>query len=201
MKKAFTLIEMLIAIILLSLLIGLSIFSLRLQFMTIKKIQLNNMSKIIKFNQLKTTIESMKYYAVQEFDILNRPIKYKWYFFFQGDEEKMIFVTQNPIFIEEDALVKLECLENKLIYTEEALYGKIDFLKPSFLKNSRKYILYDNLKTCNINYFNTKGDIKKKLFNEIPLIVHINLNQDDFFIRIRNDYNLTIKKIFNRIYR
>ena len=200
MKKAFTLVEMLVAVVLLSLLIGVALFSMRLQLITISKVKLHGINQVLKYNQLKTPVESMKYYAVQEYDMLNRPIKYKWHYFFAGDHKKISFISQNPIFVEADALVELQCFDDKLIYKEEPLYKRIDFLRPEFLKDSKSYILYKDLKKCEILYKRRNGEIKDKFSNELPSAVIFKLDKKEFFIKVENDYNRTIKDIFNRIY-
>jgi len=200
MKKAFTLVEMLVAVVLLSLLIGVALFSMRLQLITISKVKLHGINQVLKYNQLKTPVESMKYYAVQEYDMLNRPIKYKWHYFFKGDSHKMSFITQNPLFSNADSLVELKCVDDRLLYTEEPLYQRIDFLRPRFLKDSTTYIIYDDIQKCQFSYKTRKGKEIKSLIDDIPSYVMVKLDQEEYFIKVQNDYNKTISEIFSRIY-
>jgi len=199
MKKAFTLVEMLVAVVLLSLLIGIAMFSMRLQLITISKVKLHGISQVLKYNQLKTTIESMKYYAVQDYDMLNQPIKYQWHYFFHGDATQMLFITQNPIFDSGDTLVELKCLDDKLVYTQEPLYKRIDFLRPRLLQDSTRYVIYDDVK-CHFSYQNHKSKKIDSLIDDIPSYVIVKLDKEKFFIKVKNDYNKTILDIFNRIY-
>ena len=200
MKKAFTLVEMLVAVVLLTLLIGVALFSLRLQLITVKKMKLSGIEKVLSYTQLKSSIESMNYYGVQEYDVLNRPIKYAWHYFFNGEANKMLFITQNPIFTQGDAVVKLECLEDTLLYTEEPLYKRINFLRPKLLEDSKKYILYSHLKSCQFSYESIQKEKKNALEYTLPSAVFVKLDKEIFFIKIKNDHNITLAEIVSKFY-
>ena len=90
MRKAFTIVEMLVAIVLLTLLIGVALFSFRMQLITIHKTKLSSINRAVSYTQLRSVIASMKYYAVQEYDIVERVIPYSWHYFFDADAKKKI---------------------------------------------------------------------------------------------------------------
>lgn len=200
MKKAFTLVEMLVAVVLLTLLIGVALFSFRLQLMTVRKIKLDSMQRVLAYTQMKRSIESMKYYLVQEYDTVGRPIDYAWDYLFDGTQKKLLFVTENPIFTQGDALVALECKEKKLLYTEEPLYGNIDFLRPSFTDDSIEKTLYDNLEVCRFSYVTMQGRKVEVLKGVLPSTVFVTLSNKRFVMRVKSDDNLTKTRLMDRLY-
>jgi len=201
-KSAFSLVEMLVGIILISLLIAIAIFSFKYQLMAIDKTQRVGINKVLKFNQLRGSIQSIKYYIVDDYDNLNYPMK-KLHTYFIGTKNKINYITKNPLFSKEIAVIKLECIDNNLLYTEEKLYGNIDFLRPSVKEDSRKTTLYDNLNRCEFKYI--LNDIEyDELIDKVPSSIEIGLAtmeiDEQFYINIKSDYNNSIKEVENAIY-
>ena len=204
MKKAFTLVEMLVAIILITLLIGVAIFSFRMQLLTIVKVKTDSIESVLKYNQIKSALESIKYYVVQEYDMLHRPIE-KFDYFFHGDEQSMLFITNNPIYFDHISLVELSCVKNKLLYKEELLYGKMDYLQPNFTKNGYKtFTLFNKLEECEFYYVDDKGKLVRKLTAKIPAEIYLKLqkNKQDISIysKVQEDDNLTAARIYDAVY-
>ncbi len=204
MKKAFTLIEMLVAIVIITLLIGVAIFSFRMQLLTIHKTKTEGINKVLKYNQIKSAFESIKYYVVQEYDMLNRPMR-KLDYFFYGSKKEALFITNNPIYSDKVSLVKLSCIKNKLIYKEEPLYGYMNYLQPSFNPNKfRQLDIYNNLEKCEFYYINKKGALVRQISNKIPKEIYLKLNKNNkdisVYSKIEEDDNLTAPRIYNAIY-
>lgn len=205
MRKAFTLLEMLIAMILITLLIGVAIFSFRMQLLTIGKTKTTAINDVLKYNQIKSALESIKYYAVREYDMLHQPIK-KVYYFFRGDKKHAIFITNNPIFTDKVSLVELSCRNHSLIYKGEPLYGNMNYLQPSFTpKNYHKLKIYSNLDKCEFYYINNQEVLVRQMANKIPKEIYLRMikNKKDISIysQIKEDDNLTASRIYNAIYK
>lgn len=185
MKKAFSLIEMLVALVLVTLLVGVAMFSFKYQLIMIKKTKTSGISRAIIFNQLKTSIESMKHYVVDDYDMLGKSMNNLHYFFI-GKQKKMEYITTNPLFSKEIAVVKLICKDQNLIYQEEPLYKRIDFLRPEVLENSRSSILFKNLDKCEFEYI-PKENIPSQV------ILHIQNDKiSPLYIDIKSDDNLSL---------
>jgi len=205
LRKAFTLVEMLVAIVLITLLIGVAIFSFRMQLMSISKTKTESIQTVLKYNQIKSALESIKYYVIQEYDMLHQPIN-KLDYFFQGDEKSMLFITNNPIYSDHVSLVKLSCVKNKLLYKEEPLYGKMNYLQPNFTKNGYKTLkIYDDLQKCGFYYVNEKQKLVRKLTAKIPAEIYLKLqkNKQDISVYsiVKEDDNQTAARIYNAIYK
>ncbi len=204
MKKAFTLVEMLVAIVLITLLIGVAVFSFRMQLLTIHKTKTEAINDVLKYNQIKSAFESIKYYVVQEYDMLHQPMR-KLNYFFHGSEKQALFITNNPVYSNKVSLVKLSCVDNKLIYKEEPLYEYMDYLQPSFTPNKFHQLgIYDDLEKCEFYYIDEQGGLVRQISNKIPkeIYLKINKNQKDISIysKIHEDDNQTAARIYNAIY-
>jgi len=202
-KKAFTLIEILVAIVLIALLIGVAVFSFRLQLITIYKVKTEGLKEVIKYTQLKDTLASIKYYVVDDYDMLNQPMK-NLHYFFNGTEKTMIFISENPIFSESDALVKLLCNQDKLIYQEEPLFYRMNFLQPQLFSDSKKYVIYNNLTKCSFSYIDLHNEEYKTIDNFIPKAILLDLYQNkndiSLYCSIQSDDNRTKARIENAMY-
>jgi len=201
-RYAFSLVEMLVAVILVSLLIGVAIFSFKYQLISIQKTKKIGLNKVIHYNQLRTSIESIKYYVVDDYDMLNYPMK-NLHVFFKGNKKEMTYITENPSFSKEIAVAKLSCIDGNLVYQEEPLYGRMDFLRPSLLIDSRKQIFYKNLDKCEFGYKINKINTEK-VEDEIPSLININLNYEDnienIYVSVKSDYNQSIILIDSVMY-
>ncbi len=203
MRKGFSLVEMLVAVILLTMLIGVALFSFRLQLITLAKTNKEQLKDVVRYTYIRQAIESMKFYGVQEYDMLHQPIN-AFHYYFNADAKTMQFITTNPIFSEGVAVVSFTCKDDTLLYKEEPLYGRIDYLRPEFLEDSKQKVLFYNLKECHFGYMDRSGRKKEALQGKIPKSVSIILQRDqkkdEFFINIKSDNNATLFYIREAVY-
>lgn len=201
-KNAFTLVEMLIAVILITLLIGVAIFAFRYQLIAIKKSQKVGFTHALSYNQLRTSLESMKYYVVDNYDMLNQPMK-QLHIFFKGNPTELTYITDSPLFSKEVSLAKLSCKDSELLYTEVKLYGQINYLKPALPQDASKVVLYKNLKDCSFKY-HIKELTYDTLKNRMPTAITLKLNShnktQEIYINIQSDYNISVGIINDAIY-
>jgi hypothetical protein len=195
---------MLVGIVLITLLIGVALFSFRMQLLTVGKTKTEGIREVLKYNQIKSALESIKYYVVREYDMLHQPIR-KLDYFFKGDEKHALFVTNNPIYTDKVSLVELSCLNHKLIYKEEPLYGKMDYLQPAFTPEEyHKLKIYDDLDECEFYYINERGGLVRQIANKIPKEIYLKIKKDkkeiSIYSKIEEDDNLTAARIYNAIY-
>jgi len=201
-KNAFSLVEMLVAVILLTLLIGVAIFALKYQLISIHKTQKVGIKKLIIYNQIRASLQSIKYYIIDDYDMLGYPMK-QLHPFFTANASELTYITTNPLFSKDVAVAQMRCQNDKLLYKEEKLYGNIDFLRPKLLQNSREKVFYNNLDGCSFSYI-FKNQSYENLDNKIPSSIIINLSkqhiQNQIYVNIKSDYNISIGIIRDAIY-
>jgi len=204
-RHAFTLIEMLVAVILLTLLLGVALFSFRQLLITFNHIKKSGLHDTFIYHELRSSIESMQHYVVEEYDRLNQPTK-NLHFFFQGTEDSMLYITSNPNYSTSPALAQLLCIDDTLVYKEEKLYGPIDFRQPHFSSQAHRVVLYDALEACKFAYYaqNTPTTLQVQQHDTIPKFVNITLRKKeqnlDLFIAIKSDNNNSVNLNYDLLY-
>lgn len=193
-RSGFSLVEMLVAVILLTLLIGVAIFSFRHQLITINKTQKVGINRVITYNQLRSSLQSINHYVVDDYDQLGYPMK-NLHSFFEGTKNEINYITDNPLFSQEIALVRLLCIDKQMTYQEQALYGTIDFLRPELSQESRKITMYKDLENCEFKYF-VDGVEFENVMDKIPNAIAI----DELHVNVKSDYNLSVGIIDDAIY-
>jgi len=192
-RNAFSILETLVAVFILTLLITTAVYSFRFVLLHLSKQEFSGIDRLLSYTQLRASLESMRYYVVDDYDAFLNSMN-DLHYFFKGEEAQMNYITQNPIFSDSIAVVKLECKEQKLLYTEEPLYGRIDFTQPDVLQDSAQRILFENLVACRFLY-RKDGQTLTSLQRNLPTSVELKLathNQTfDFYIDIRTDHNIS----------
>jgi prepilin-type N-terminal cleavage/methylation domain-containing protein len=177
MKKGFTLVEMLVAVVLITLLIGVALFAFRLQVITITKAKKTSIEPVIIYENIRASLESMRYYVVNDYDLLHHPLR-QLHYFFNGDNASILYISENPLLSSDIAVSKLLCQDNALMYYEEPLYQYIDYLRPAIPDENKPIQLYDNLEKCSFSYVNLQETNVSSLHNMLPRTVVINLIQN-----------------------
>lgn len=202
-RKAFSLVEMLVAVLLITMLIGVAIFAFRYQLIAIHKTKKVGINKVITYNQIKTTLESMKYYVVDDYDMLNKPMK-NLHFFFSATNKEINYISQNPLFSKEVALARLKCIDSKLIYKEQRLYGTMDFLRPEFSELAKEMVFYKDLDRCDFRFVLPSLKEVITLKHTLPSAIIIDLSSNkiehQIFISKKNDYNNTVYRVYDALY-
>ena len=204
MKKAFTLVELLVAVLLLTLLIGTALFSYRYILLNVRKTQTTSIDRVISFNQIKSSIESMQYYVVDDYDYFGNPMK-QLHAFFYGDEKGLEFISLNPIFSRETSIVKIGCEDGKFIYKEEAFYKGGDLTKPHLSASYIKKVYAKNITNCLFRYMSINHKLINKIERELPSSVIISYvdekNRDvTLYNNVKSDFNISKWSMYELLY-
>ena len=203
MKKAFTLVELLVAVLLLTLLIGTALFSYRQVLLNITKAQTSTFTEVLKVHQIRTSIESMQHYVVDEYNQFDQPMK-KLHSFFGGNQHYFQYISLNPTLSTIPSLSSFECKDNSLIYKEEPLYQRIDVNRPAFLDDTPFIVYWEDIQSCQFEY-TLHGKVLNDLTNKIPTAIKIdfidsNEKEHTLFSNIQSDYNITRAEIYELLY-
>lgn len=203
MRKAFTLVELLVAVVLLTLLIGTALFSYRQVLLNITKAQTSTFNEVMKVHQIRTSIASMQHYVVDEYNQFNQPMK-KLHAFFRGDENSFEYITLNPTLSTTPSLSSFECRENSLIYKEEPLYKRIDVNSPDFLEDTPFVVYWRDVEACRFEYLLHEKRLNT-LQDRLPTALKIVFRDENdkehlFFTKIESDYNISYADIYGLLY-
>ncbi len=146
--RAFTLIEMLISIVLLSLIIATMMFGFKQSISHLQQSRSIAPQKAIEFEQLRTLIKGMFPYVVEVQEGFEDK---KLQTYLQAQENSLEFVSQSPIYHDEIVIAKLQCLEEALVYYEKPLYGG-NYLAPTLEAKDKKKIFFESLEACQFSY-------------------------------------------------
>lgn len=195
-RKAFSLVEMLVATVLITMLLSIAIFSYKHILITFKHIKTASINRSIDFHQLRSSLQSMHYYIVDDYNNLNQPMK-NLHPFIKATPQSLLYITKSPLFSKDITLAQLSCDDDKLIYQEEPLFQKIDFLAPKMPEDSQKKVFFDALTHCEILYqFRNNG-----VFPEtVTLQLKSELKEVMYITSIQSDYNTSTFRINSKVY-
>lgn len=203
MKKAFTLVELLVAVLLLTLLMGTALFSYRQVLLNITKAQKTTFNEILKIHQIRTSIESMQPYVIDEYNHFNQPMK-KLHILFNANEQGLKYVSLNPSFSTIPSLSELRCVEDKLIFKEEPLYQHLNLNQPVFSQEHKEMIYWEEIYDCKFSYVVREKRVEV-VNNELPSFVELTFLDNDaklhtIAISVKSDYNITASEIYGVLY-
>lgn len=206
-KKAFTLVEMLVVIVLLSMLIATAVFAYKNMIIHVKKTKRDNFKTLYNFNILRSSIGSMVYYVVEEEVPFasEGEVSVNLQYFFYGDPQQCTYITNNPLFSDAISVASLRCENGELRYYESLLYGTQDYKNPQIIDNAPHKTLFSDLVTCQFEYID-KDQTKQQLSKTLPNVVHITLKKEsdalehDYFFKIISNRYKTKNWFASEIY-
>jgi len=202
-KKAFTLVELLVAVLLLTLLIGTALFSYKQILLNITKAQKSTFHEVLKVHQIRTSIESMQDYVVDDYNQFNQPMK-KPHTFFLGKEHVFQYISLNPTFSKVPTLSSFECKDDALLYKEASLYAQMDLNRPSFSEEHHVEVYWADITSCQFEYV-VKNKSLDNLQNKLPEALQIsfvdsNAKEHTIFTSIKSDFNITHANVYELLY-
>jgi len=149
-RQAFTLVEMLISILLLSLIVATMMFGFKFGINTLQKSRSIAPQKVIEFAQLRSVIKGMFPYVIEVQEGFEDK---KLQVYLYPKNKSLEFISKNPIYSEDISIAKLECLDDTLLYYEKPLYTKqSNYLEPQLNDEDKKRVLFEKLEDCQFEY-------------------------------------------------
>lgn len=188
----FTLLELLVALSIFSLVIGMSMFSLRHSFGVLRHLDAPFAEETRRVAALRDCVASALPYVAQRSDMFNR--NREFYTCFNGDSDRMTFVSGKAPTLPGPVLCRVGLKDKALVLEEASLYAKdSNYLDPSFAtRERRETVLFPDVKSFRLEYF--QGDKQlSTLKEELPTMVKITVAGDDrqreFFCRLQTDFS------------
>jgi prepilin-type N-terminal cleavage/methylation domain-containing protein len=190
-SKGFTLVELLVAITIFSLVVGLAMFSLRFSFGVLRHLNAPFAEDTQQISRLRDCIASAAIHVGERTNMFDR--KKEFYTFFYGEAGRMTFISSRPVALGETALCRLSLLDGDLVLEEAPLYGvDTNYLVPQLAgKGVRKTVLFSQVRGFNLEYY--QGDKKvSALQEEMPSLVRLLITTDggaqEYFCKVQADF-------------
>jgi len=162
MKKAFTLVEVLITIVLLTLLLSTAMFAFKFFIKRLDTMSLSLPKDAMAYEYLNHSIEGLYFYPIN----IKKNFKTVNQYFFQTTDNSLTYITTTPIYYKTISVAKIQYDNHKLYYYESELYHKNqDYKNPKILKNSYSQILKKEIENFKINYilYQTKEIVEQNI--------------------------------------
>lgn len=172
MRRGFSLVEMLVALVLISMLMSLGLLAYKQQLSVMKKFQTKGIERVLNFHQLRSLINSMFFYVVTDYDRFGNNMEL-FHQFFKGNAQEMTFITQNSLYFDGLCVARLACVEDKLIYQESKLYSPHNnYLEPAIVEGFYEKEFFHDLSECRFSY-EAKERFVEELEDRLPLSVEL----------------------------
>jgi len=191
--KGFTLMEVLIAVAVLSIIISITVMSLRYITDIIKFLKTPIMEELMNISYMRDSIKSSFFFYIENDKTLDINKKFK--LFFYGNKEQLQFITTKPIFNKRGILhIEHLIFENHNLYIKEfPVYHKdVNYKKPVIPTKVNKKILIPNIKNFEFSYF-YNNRWTSVIQNKMPTVIKIKyINHKgisrEIYIKIETDF-------------
>ena len=191
-RNAFTLVEMLVVIVLLSMLIATAVFAYKNMIIHVKHTKRENFNTLYSFNILRSSIASMVYYVIEDelsFDNIQEN-SVNLQYFFSGNPQQCTYIPKNPLFSKAISVASLRCEDNELRYYETLVYGPQDYKHPRILDDALPKVLFTDLESCKLDYISKNSDVTQ-MSNTLPEVLHLSIKKHN--TELKKEYYFHLK--------
>lgn len=201
-RPAFTLIEVLVTLAISSMILLIGTVAMKFMVTSLAK----NMSTIpvhgLIYSQIRGVVASTFPYVIYSQKTFDNN-RYDYRFFYEGDEKKVLFATESPLFSNRLSVVELALDNGQLIYKESPLYGdSSNYLAPSLESGAQTIILMDHLDSASFSY-ETGQSSTTKISGEVPNRLKLTYTRDhqttEYYFGIQTDYKHYILHVRRRL--
>jgi len=193
-KKAFSLVEVLIAMVIVTLITTTGMFAYRLAVKQIEKQKSLTYDVAMRYTQLKNLFSGTYFYIIEERNKFN-PNIFEYKYLFKRGEHEILFVSQSPLYSDVLSFISLRIDDGNLYYKEVPLYGsKQDHKEPKFFENTNEYLILDNLEEARFT-FEEFYDLPQDLTSKIPKLVILIFLQENKKIKYIFDIKYDFYKL------
>ena len=191
-KKGFTLVEMLIAVVIFSFMVGLAAYSFRFYIGLVNKIVMPYPKDAVIFSKLRSAIDSMFYYVAEKKDIVG---KQKFYYYFYGNNKEMRFITTKPILSDELYVCEIHEKNGDLVWEESPVYCKNNDYKNPDLVDPKSIVLFSDISDFEIGYFVNGQKIFGDIKEEMPDLIEVSFvkkktgKKFNLYFKIKSTFN------------
>ncbi|MDF1881739.1 type II secretion system protein [Sulfurimonas sp. MAG313] len=177
-RWAFSLIEVLVAMVIVSLITTTGMFSFKLAINQIDRQSGVGFDEAMRFTQIKNLLNATYFYIEEKEErfIVNELFTYEY--LFEKSSDEITFVSDAPIYSQRLSLVQLKLVENKLIYKESPIYDiKQNYKKPDFFEDAVEHIIFLKMENPKFSY-EAPIDLPSDITSKIPKLVKLEFSKN-----------------------
>jgi len=146
-RKAFTLVEVLVATILLSLLLSTAMFAFKFFIKSLDSVELSLPTQAMSYSYIDHSLSGFYFYPIKTPELLK-----KQQYFFKFTKKSLTYITTTPLYYKQISVAKVECEKGYLYYYESPLYTSLqDYTNPTIISKQFKKTLLRHLESCSID--------------------------------------------------
>jgi len=181
-RAAFSLIEVLVAMVIVSLITTTGMFAFKLSISQINRQDSLTFEEPMHFTQLKNLFNATYFYTKEVRDPF-KPNEFEYIYMFTKSEREITFVSDAPIYSKKLSLINLKIIDDKLIYKETAIYDeKQDYKNPVFFEDTVEHEILHNIQNAKFIY-EKPIDLPKDFESNIPKLVTLKFERVDVEFR------------------
>ncbi|GAM08227.1 hypothetical protein OR1_00498 [Geobacter sp. OR-1] len=190
--NGFTLVELLVAITIFSLVVGMAMFSLRFSFGIFRHLNAPFAEETRLNSTLRDCIASTNVYLAERHDMFNRDKKF--YIYYYGEPEQLTFVSSKPISGSDYALCRIALRNGAVVIDEIPLYADdSDYLSPSMATGKKSTtVIFPEAKGMRLEYVaesKPQATMKETLPSLVKMSVTRERGTQEFYYRIPADFS------------
>lgn len=188
----FTLLELLVAITIFSLVVGMAMFSLRYSFAVVRQLDVPFAEETQRLSKLRDCITSMFNYVTPSRDMFNN--RKDFASFFSGSSESMTFISRTPPSGRGLAVCRIALIEGSVLLEEAPLYSETsNYLLPSLENGDKKTtVIATDVSAFRLEYLsNGKNEqsLKASLPYQVRIVIVADGKESEHFYRIPTNFD------------
>lgn len=192
-KRAFTLIEILVAIAIFSVIVTITAYSFKFSLGIVKFLKTPYLQELENLSKLRDSFNSLFFFLSEDDGTM--AIDKKFSFFFKGNNHRVIFITTKPLFHKRDFLFILEIKfdHNSLKVREYPVYDPlVDYKIPSIPSKIPYTNLLSNIKSFDLKYFQN-GNWQNSMVADIPELIRLSYEKKNgekrvLYFKVQSDF-------------
>jgi prepilin-type N-terminal cleavage/methylation domain-containing protein len=191
-SDGFTLVELLVAITIFSLIIGMAMFSLRYSFIIVRQLDAPFAEETQSLSRMRDCICSMFNYVTPSRDMFNNSKGFST--FFSGEPESMTFISKTPPSGRNMAICRLSLVKGAVVLEEAPLYdGNSDYLSPSLeIGEKKSTVVVAGATSLRLEYLRkgkTESSLKSVIPSQVRIIIAADGKESEYYCRVPTNFD------------
>jgi prepilin-type N-terminal cleavage/methylation domain-containing protein len=192
-SSGFTLVELLVAITIFSLVVGMAMFSLRHSFIVVRQLDASFAEGTQRLSKMRDCVSAMFNYVTPSRDMFNNKKEYTT--FFTGESESMTFISYTPPSGRGMAICRISLVKEDVLLEEAPLYDEnTNYFEPSLLNVDKKVtVIAVGVSSLRLEYLRDgkkESSLKGKLPSQVRIVmIAADGKESEYYCRIATNFD------------